>query len=188
MILIQNNKWPHRVFKFPSEIRPLSSTLLSKFLSYSTFHRTFLLILNGSSSPNFQSSRILTDHLIVTPQYIGTSLSYIGILFYAMKHHGQNQGGEKRIFIPLHFNIVVHHLKKSRQDLKQGRIAETGTDAEALVGCWLVTCFTWFAQPTVIQNPVSPFQGWYYPQWPGPSRLIANWGNVLHLDPIETFS
>lgn len=94
-----------------------------------------LLILNGLSSQNFQSSRILTEHLILTPQYIGTSLSYIGILFYAIKHHGQNQGGEKRIFIPLLFNIVVHHLKKSRQDLKQGRKPETGADAEALVGC-----------------------------------------------------
>jgi hypothetical protein len=39
------------------------------------------------------------------------------------------------------------HQGEPSQELKQGRNLEAGADAEALEGCCLLACFSWFAQP-----------------------------------------
>jgi hypothetical protein len=41
--------------------------------------------------------------------------------------------GGKDLF-GLHFQITVHHLRKSEQELTQGRNLEAGADAEAMEG------------------------------------------------------
>jgi hypothetical protein len=45
----------------------------------------------------------------------------------------------------LYFHIVVHHQRKSGQELTQGRNLEAGVDAEAMEGCYLLACFPWLA-------------------------------------------
>ena len=42
---------------------------------------------------------------------------------------------ERKGSLGLDFHIVVNHRRKSGQELKQGRIPETGADAEAMEGC-----------------------------------------------------
>jgi hypothetical protein len=58
----------------------------------------------------------------------------------------KKQVGEKRVFFSLYFHIAVHHQRKSGQELTQGRNLEAGADAEAMEGCYLLACFSWFAQ------------------------------------------
>jgi hypothetical protein len=42
-----------------------------------------------------------------------------------------------------YFHIVVHYLRKSGQNLKQGRNLEEGADAEAMEECCvLLSCFS----------------------------------------------
>jgi hypothetical protein len=47
----------------------------------------------------------------------------------------------------LQFYTVVHQGRKSGQELKQGRNMETGIDAEAMDGDYLLDCSPWLAQP-----------------------------------------
>jgi hypothetical protein len=56
-----------------------------------------------------------------------------------MKHHDQKQVGRRCLF-GLHYHIAVHHLRKSRGDLKQGRNPEAVDDADAMEGCYLLVC------------------------------------------------
>ena len=63
---------------------------------------------------------------------------------------------------------IVHHGRKSRQELKQGRNLEAGVDAEAMEGCCLVACSSWLSQSAFLQNPGPPAQGL---QCVGPSPI-----------------
>ena len=57
-------------------------------------------------------------------------------------------GGRGGLF-GLHFQIILHHWRKSGQELKQvwkleaGADAKAGADAEATEGCCLLVCFMW---------------------------------------------
>jgi hypothetical protein len=48
-----------------------------------------------------------------------------------MKHHNQSNLDRNGVS-GLHFHIIVHHRRKSGQELKQGRNLEAGADAEAM--------------------------------------------------------
>ena len=51
-----------------------------------------------------------------------------------MKHHGQNQHAEERVYLAL----TTHHLRrKSGQELKQDRSLEAGANAETTEECLL---------------------------------------------------
>jgi hypothetical protein len=41
----------------------------------------------------------------------------------------------------LYFQIIIHHKRKSGEELTQGRNLEAGADAEAMEGCCLLACF-----------------------------------------------
>jgi hypothetical protein len=60
----------------------------------------------------------------------------------ATKHHDQKASWEGKGLLGSHFHIVVHHGRKSGQELKQGRNLEAGADAEAMEGCCLLAWFT----------------------------------------------
>lgn len=67
----------------------------------------------------------------------------VGDFITATIHHEQKvRWGGKGLFNS-HFHIDVHHWRKSQQELKHGRILEAGTDAVAMEGSCLVTCFPW---------------------------------------------
>ena len=55
---------------------------------------------------------------------------------------------------------------------KQGRNLDAGADAEAMEGCCLLAGFPWLAQAAFLANLGPPAQGWYHPQWAGPSSPI----------------
>ena len=55
-----------------------------------------------------------------------------------MKHHDQSK--LENIGFVLHFHIVVHHWRKSGQELKESRNLEAGADAEAMEGSSLLAC------------------------------------------------
>lgn len=57
----------------------------------------------------------------------------VRISIATMKHCDQNVScGGNSLFDGLHFQIIVHHWRKSGQELKQGRNLEAGTDAEVM--------------------------------------------------------
>jgi hypothetical protein len=68
-----------------------------------------------------------------------------------------------------HDQIAVHHQRKSEQELKQGWNPETGADAAAMVGCCLLACSSWLAQPAFLYNPRLLVQRWHRLQWTGTS-------------------
>lgn len=62
----------------------------------------------------------------------------------------------------LHLYVTVPDPTKSEQDLKHGQTLEPG----GWVGhwrCYLMTCFLWFAQPALLQNPGPSAQQWHHP-------------------------
>jgi hypothetical protein len=62
------------------------------------------------------------------------------------KHHDQEASWEEKDLFSLHIHIDVHHQRKSELELTQGRNLETGADAEAMEGCYLLACFPCLAQ------------------------------------------
>ena len=75
----------------------------------------------------------------------------VSVTIAVMKHYDQSNLGRKG-FIWLHFHIVVHHSRKSGQELKQGRNLEAGADAEAMEAFCLLACSPWLLQPALTQN------------------------------------
>ena len=71
-------------------------------------------------------------------------------LYSCTKHHGLEASWEGKGLFTLHFHIVVHHQRKSGQELTLGRNLEAGADAEAMEGCYLLACFPWLAQPALL--------------------------------------
>ena len=63
-----------------------------------------------------------------------------------MKHYDQNQvGGEKVYLFGLQFHMIIHHWRKSGQELKQDRNLKAGAEVEAMVGAAY-----WLAQPAFL--------------------------------------
>lgn len=58
-----------------------------------------------------------------------------------MRDHGQKSIWEGKYLFGLYFEIIAYHLRKSRQDLNQGRNPEAGADEEAMKEAtyWLTT-------------------------------------------------
>ena len=56
-----------------------------------------------------------------------------------MKYHDLKASWKGKGLFGLHFHVIVHHVRKSGQELRQERILETGADAEAWRGAayWL---------------------------------------------------
>jgi hypothetical protein len=67
-------------------------------------------------------------------------------LYCCTKHHNQETSWGGKGLFSLHFYIVVHHQRKSGQELTQGRNLEARTDAEAMEECCLLDCFPWLSQ------------------------------------------
>jgi hypothetical protein len=79
--------------------------------------------------------------------YVCVYVYYLSHGFYSCtKHHDQEASWGGKDLLSLHFHIVVHHQRKSGQELTQGRNLEVGVDAEAMEGCYLLACFPWLAQ------------------------------------------
>jgi hypothetical protein len=85
-------------------------------------------------------------------------------------HNQKASWGGKGLFGSFHFQIRVHHWKKSEQDLKQGW--SSGADAEAMEGCCMLA---------------PPAQGWQHLEWPTPPPLITSGENALLLDLMKAF-
>jgi hypothetical protein len=71
-------------------------------------------------------------------------------------------------FIQLTLSTLLHHHRKSGQELTQGRNLEVETDAEAMEGCCLLACFHWLAQLaffswTTRPGMAPPTMGWALP-------------------------
>lgn len=71
----------------------------------------------------------------------------------------------KRLF-GLSIGTTLHHRGKSRQELKQGRKMERGTEAEAVEGCYFLACS--LPQLVLVYHPGPPAIAWPRPQWAGP--------------------
>jgi hypothetical protein len=67
-----------------------------------------------------------------------------------MKHHSQKQLGEDRVYLAYTFTslLIIKGSQDRNSDL--GRNLKAGTDAEAMEGCCLLACFSWFAQPALL--------------------------------------
>ena len=73
--------------------------------------------------------RLLPDSMIVL----------VRVMIAATKHVTKETWGENDLF-GSHFHVTVHHQRKSGRELKQSRNLESGADAEAMEGCWLLAC------------------------------------------------
>ena len=62
-----------------------------------------------------------------------------------LKHHDQNQVAQERVYL-----IIVHQLKKSGQEFKQGKKLEAGGDAEAMEEYCLLVCSLRLTLPTFL--------------------------------------
>lgn len=60
--------------------------------------------------------------------------------------------GGKGLFVLL-FHIIVYHQRLSGQELKLSRNLDAGSDTEGVEGCYLLSCFTWLAQPASFIEP-----------------------------------
>ena len=85
------------------------------------------------------------------------------------------------------FHIAVHHQRKSGQERKQGRILESGADAEAMR-----MLLDWLASPGLLTLPPYRIQDHQLRDSPayqglGPPPLTTNWENAFQLDLMESF-
>ena len=119
----------------------------------------------------------------------------------ATKHHKQATWEGKGLFC-LGSHIIVHHWRKSGQELKQGRNLEAGADAEAMEECCLLVCSSWLVQPaffieatTTSPGMAPPTMGWALPHQslikkmpyrlahiPISLRLFLCWGSLFSDD------
>lgn len=95
-----------------------------------------------------------------------------------MKHHNQKQVGEEIAY--LSFTSILFIVGGSQVRNSWGRNLEAGAEAEAIEECCLLACSSWLAQLSFLQNPGPLAQGWYLPQWAGPSHwpvyCLIDWG------------
>jgi hypothetical protein len=72
----------------------------------------------------------------------------------------KKQVGEERVY-SAYTSILLFITKEIRTGTQAGQ--EAGADAEAMEGCSLLNCFSWLAQPPLIE-PRLPAQRWSEPQ------------------------
>lgn len=78
-----------------------------------------------------------------------------------IKCHGHaTWGGKGFVF---HLSLPGHSPSSGDSEGTHGRSLETGTKAEAIEKCFLLTCS--------LSKPGAPTQGWHYPQWTEPSHI-----------------
>ena len=53
-----------------------------------------------------------------------------------MKENEEEANREEKGLFVLHFRVIVHHWRKSGQELKQGWNLEAGADAETMEGSY----------------------------------------------------
>ena len=59
-----------------------------------------------------------------------------------MKENEEEANREEKGLFVLHFRVIVHHWRKSGQELKQGWNLEAGADAETMEECCLLACLS----------------------------------------------
>lgn len=69
-------------------------------------------------------------------------------------------GGKGLVF---RLSLPGHSPSPGDSEGTHGRSLETGTKAEAIEECFLLTCS--------LSKPGAPTQGWHYPQWTEPSHI-----------------
>jgi hypothetical protein len=52
----------------------------------------------------------------------------------------KKQLGKEKVYFGLHFQMIIHHWRKS------GRSLEAEAGAGAMEGCFLLACFPWLVQ------------------------------------------
>jgi len=65
------------------------------------------------------------------------------------KHHDQKHAGEERVLFCLHFQVIVHHWRKSGQEFKQG-IPGGRDDVDATEAVLLTDLLLLLAQPAFL--------------------------------------
>jgi hypothetical protein len=80
----------------------------------------------------------------------------------------KKQVGEERVY-SAYTSILLFITKEVRNGTQAGQ--EAGADAETMEGCSLLACFSWLAQPALIE-PRLPVQRWHHPQRDLPSRSL----------------
>lgn len=85
---------------------------------------------------------------------VGTCLR---VSIAVIKYHDQKQLEKERISFILQFSDHTPSLRKVRTGT-QGRKLVTGTSAEAIEECCLLTCCPWFAQPAFLYHLTLPAQ------------------------------
>ena len=67
------------------------------------------------------------------------------------KPYDQKEVEKERVCMTFtYFQIVVPHLRKPGQELKQSCNLEAGADAEVMEECCLLACSSWLAQPAFL--------------------------------------
>jgi hypothetical protein len=88
--------------------------------------------------------------LVFIVNLINTLLALVRVSIASIKRHDQKASwGGTDIFCS-RFHAVVHHWRKSEQELKQGWILEAGADAEAMEGRCLPACLSQLSQPAFL--------------------------------------
>lgn len=64
--------------------------------------------------------------------------------------------------------ITASSQRKSRQELKQGRKLEAGTEAETVQECCLLAFSPGFYLLSLLSSTNQGLQGCYHPEWAGP--------------------
>ena len=62
----------------------------------------------------------------------------------------KNESWVGKVLFYVHFSVIVHHSRKSEQELKQGRFTDTGSYEEAMEESCLLACFPWLTQPAFL--------------------------------------
>ena len=93
----------------------------------------------------------------------------------------KKQVGEERVYSAYTSTLLV--ITKVRTGSQAGQ--EAGADAEAMEGCYLLTCFPWLAQLVLLQNPRLPAQGWHhsqgaFPPWSLIEKMPYSWISWRH--------
>lgn len=66
----------------------------------------------------------------------------------AIKHHGQKQVGEGKVYVAYTSRLDLHSpsLVEVGTGTQTGLKCQAGADAETMEGCYLLACFPWLAQ------------------------------------------
>lgn len=72
--------------------------------------------------------------------------------------------GKKGFISVYNPRVTLHHWGRSEQKFKR-------TEEETTETCCSLACSPWLAQLASLNHPRPPAEGWYCPQWTGPSHI-----------------